>query len=76
LKEAKEGKFLPKSEIKKFSTDIGNFDKIAMDKDLIKKAKSKLIRLELEMALKEYTTLQDEYAKTYSEIESQITSRF
>jgi hypothetical protein len=73
LKEAKEDKLFPKDEIKKFSTDIENFDKIAIDKALIKKAKAKLIKLELEMVLKEYTILQEEYTKTYSEIENQIT---
>jgi hypothetical protein len=72
IKKAKENKLLPKKELKKLSTEIGNFDKIAIDKALIKKAKCKLIRLELEMALNEYTALQNEYAKTYSEIESQI----
>jgi hypothetical protein len=74
LKEAKENKLFPKEEIKKFSTDIENFDKIAIDKALIKKAKAKLIKLELEMALREYTILQGEYTQTYSEIESQVTN--
>lgn len=73
LKEAKEDKLFPKNEIKRFSTDIENFDKIAIDKAFIKKAKAKLIKLELEMILKEYTILQEEYTKIYSEIESQIT---
>jgi hypothetical protein len=73
LKEAKEDKLFPKEELKTLSKDIENFDKITIDKALIKKAKAKLIKLELEMALVEYTSLQDEYTQTYSEIESQIT---
>ncbi len=57
--------------LKKFSNDIDNFDKISNDKALIKKAKAKLIKLELEMALSEYTSLQEEYTQTHSEIENQ-----
>jgi Mg2+/Co2+ transporter CorC len=72
LKEAKENKFIPKDELKLLSKDIANFDKIAIDKALIKKAKAKLIKLELEMALSEYTSLQDEYTQTHSEIEKQV----
>jgi hypothetical protein len=72
LKEAKEDKLISKDERKKFSNDIVNFDKIAADKTLIKKAKAKLIKLELEMALSEYTSLQDEYTQTHSEIENQV----
>jgi len=72
LKEAKEDKLIPKDELKKYSSDIENFDKIYTDKALIKKAKAKLVKLELEMAFSEYTSLQDEYTQTYSEIENQI----
>jgi hypothetical protein len=72
LKEAKENKIIPKKEIKQLSNDIKNFDKIATDKTLIKKAKSRLIKLELEMAPSEYINLQNEYKHTYSEIENQI----
>jgi len=72
LKEAKEDKLISKDERKQFSNDIENFDKIAADKTLIKKAKAKLIKLELEMALSEYTSLQDEYTQTHSEIENQV----
>ena len=72
LKEAKEDKLIPKEELKKFSNDIENFDKISTDKALIKKAKVKLVKLELEMALSEYTSLQEEYTQTHSEIENQI----
>ena len=72
LKDAKEDKLISKDEIKQFSNDIENFDKIATDKTLIKKAKAKLMKLELEMALYEYTSLQDEYTQTYSEIENQV----
>ena len=39
----------------------------------MKKAKAKLIKLELEMALSEYTSLQKEYTQTHSEIENQVT---
>jgi hypothetical protein len=74
LKEAKEDKLFSKEELKKFSNDIDKFDNISLDKSLIKKAKAKLIKLELEMALSEYTKLQEEYTLTYSEIESQITN--
>jgi hypothetical protein len=74
LKKAKEDKLIPKSDIERFSDDIGNFDKITADKTLIKKAKTKLIQLELEMALSEYTSLQDEYTQTYKEIENQVKS--
>jgi hypothetical protein len=73
LKEAKEDKLFSKEELKTLSKDIKNFDKIAIDKALIKKAKAKLIKLELDMALGEYTSLQDEYTQTYSKIESQVT---
>ena len=72
LKEAKEDKIISKDEVKQFSNDIDNFDKISNDKPLIKKAKAKLIKLELEMALSEYTSLQDEYTQTHSEIEKQV----
>jgi hypothetical protein len=72
LKEAKENKLVPKDELKQLSNDIDNFDKIAIDKTLLKKAKTKLIKLELEMALSEYTSLQDEYTQTHSEVEKQI----
>jgi hypothetical protein len=72
LKEAKEDKLISKNELKQFSNDIENFDKISNDKILIKKAKAKLIKLELEMALSEYTSLQDEYTQTHSEIEKQV----
>jgi hypothetical protein len=72
LKEAKEDKLISKDEIKQFSNDIENFDEISPDKALLKKAKVKLIKLELEMALSEYTNLQEEYTQTYSEIENQI----
>jgi len=73
LKKAKEDKLISKDEVKQFSNDIENFDKISNDKALIKKAKAKLIKLELEMALSEYTSLQDEYTQTHSEIEKQVT---
>jgi hypothetical protein len=72
LKEAKEDKLISKVEVKQFSNDIENFDKISNDKALMKKAKAKLIKLELEMALSEYTSLQDEYTQTHSEIEKQV----
>lgn len=72
LKEAKENKLIPKDELKQLSNDIGNFDKLAIDKTLLKKAKAKLVKLELEMALSEYTSLQEEYTQTYSEIENQV----
>ena len=72
LKEAKEDKLISKDELKQFSNDIENFDKLSYDKALIKKAKAKLIKLELEMALSEYTSLQDEYTQTHSEIEKQV----
>jgi hypothetical protein len=74
LKDAKEDKLFKKKELKKYFNDIDNFDKIAMDKALIRKAKAKLIKLELEMAQSEYTILQDEYTQTYSEIEQQINN--
>ena len=73
LKEAKEDKLISKDEVKQFSNDIENFDKISNDKALMKKAKAKLIKLELEMALSEYTSLQKEYTQTHSEIENQVT---
>ena len=72
LKEAKEDKLITKDELKQFSNDIENFDKLSNDKALIKKAKAKLLKLELEMALSEYTSLQDEYTQTHSEIEKQV----
>ncbi len=72
LKEVKEEKLFSKDEIKKFSNDIGNFDKIAIDKDLIKKAKAKIIMLELKMALSEYNSLQEEYTQTHSEIDNLV----
>ena len=72
LKEAKEDKLISKDELKQFSNDIENFDKLSNDKALIKKAKAKLLKLELEMALSEYTSLQDEYTQTHSEIEKQV----
>ena len=72
LKQAKEDKLIPKDEIKQFSDDIENFDKLSNDKSLIKKAKAKLIKLELEMALSEYNSLQEEYTQTHSEIENQV----
>ena len=72
LKEAKEDKLISKNELKQFSKDIENFDKLSNDKALIKKAKAKLIKLELEMALSEYASLQDEYTQTHSEIEKQV----
>ena len=74
LKDAKEDKLFKKKELKKFSDDIENFDKIAVDKALIKKAKAKLIKLKLEMAHNEYIILQDEYKQTYFEIEQQISN--
>jgi hypothetical protein len=74
LKEAKEDKLISKEELKQFSNDIENFDKISTDKTLLKKAKAKLIKLELEMALSEYTSLQEEYTQTHSEIENQINN--
>jgi hypothetical protein len=72
LKEAKKDKLISKDEVKQFSNDIEKFDKISNDKALIKKAKAKLIKLELEIALSEYTSLQDEYTQTHSEIENQV----
>jgi hypothetical protein len=74
LKEAKEDKLISKEELKQFSNDIENFYKISTDKNLIKKAKAKLVKLELEMALSEYTSLQDEYTQTHSEIEKQVNN--
>lgn len=74
LKKAKEDKLISKDEVKQFSSDIENFDKISNDKALIKRAKAKLIKLELEMALSEYTSLQEEYTRTHSEIEKQINN--
>ena len=73
LKQAKENKLIPKDELKQLSNDIDNFDKIAIDKALIKKAKAKLIELELEMALSEYKSLQEEYTQTHAEIENQVS---
>jgi hypothetical protein len=72
LKKAKENKLIPKDERKQFSNDIDNFDKISKDKVLIKKAKAKLIELELGMALSEYKSLQNEYKQTHAEIENQV----
>jgi len=72
LKKAKENKLIPKGVRKQFSLDIENFDKISKDKALIKKAKAKLVELELGMALSEYTSLQEEYTQTHSEIENQV----
>lgn len=72
LKDAKEDKLFNKKELKKFSDDIEEFDKIAMDKAFIKKAKAKLIKLELEMAHSEFAMLNNEYTQTYSEIEQQL----
>jgi len=72
LKQAKENKLIPKDERKQFSLDIENFDKISKDKALIKNAKSKLIELELGMALSEYKNLKEEYTQTHSEIENQV----
>jgi hypothetical protein len=74
LKEAKENKLISKDEIKEFSNNIENFDKIAADKNLIKMAKSKLLKLELEMILSEYNSLQTEYAQVHNEIENQVKS--
>jgi hypothetical protein len=72
LKKAKENKLIPKDEIKQFSNDIENFDKIAKDKALIKKAKAKLIELELGMSLNEYNSLQEEYTQTHTDIKNQV----
>jgi hypothetical protein len=72
LKKAKEDKLVSKDELKQFSNDIENFDKISHDKVLIKKAKAKLIKLELEMAISEYKSLHEEYTQTHSEIENQV----
>ena len=72
LKEAKGEKLLPKDEIKKYAVDIKNFNKITEDKTLIKMAKAKLLKLELEMILSEYDSLQTEYTQIHNEIESQI----
>ena len=74
LKEAKEDKLFSKEELKKFSNNIDNFDNIAIDKSLIKKAKAKLIKLELESAITEFTGLNEDYTKTYTEIEQQINN--
>lgn len=72
LKEAKEKKLISKDELKQLSNDIDNFDKLAIDRALIKKAKIKLLKLELEMALSEYTSLREEFTQTISEIENQV----
>ncbi len=72
LKEAKENKILAKDEIKKYVSDIKNFKIIAEDKTLIKKARAKLIKLELEIMLSEYNSLQTEYTKIHTEIENQV----
>jgi hypothetical protein len=72
LKKAKENKLIPKDERKQFSNDIENFDKIAKDKALIKKAKAKLIELELGMSLSEYNSLQEEYTQTHTDIKNQV----
>jgi hypothetical protein len=37
-------------------------------------AKSKLLKLELEMILSEYNSLQTEYAQVHNEIENQVKS--
>ncbi len=72
LKEAKENKLLAKDEIKKYISDVKNLKIIAEDKILIKKARAKLIKLELEIMPSEYNSLQIEYTQTQTEIENQV----
>ena len=72
LKEAKEDKLLTKDEIKKYLRDVKNFKIIAEDKTLVKKARAKLIMLELETMLSEYNSLQTEYTQIHTEIENQV----
>jgi hypothetical protein len=72
LKEAKKDKLLAKDELKKYTSDIKNFKIIAEDKTLIKEARAKLIKLELENMLSEYSSLQTEYTQTHTEIENQV----
>ncbi len=74
LKEAKADKLLGKDEIKKYVNDVKNFKIIAEDKILIKKARAKLIKLELEIMLTEYNSLQTEYTQTHTEIENQVNT--
>jgi hypothetical protein len=72
LKEAKEDILLTKDEIKKYLSDVKNFKIIAEDKILVKKARAKLIKLELETMLSEYNSLQTEYTQIHTEIENQV----
>ena len=75
LKEAKEDKLLAKDEIKKYVNGVKNFKIIAEDKTLIKEARAKLIKLELENMLSEYNSLRTEYTQTHTEIENQVNER-
>jgi hypothetical protein len=66
LKEAKEDKLLAKDEIKKYVNGVKNFKIIAEDKTLIKEARAKLIKLELENMLSEYKQLTNRiYTNSY-----------
>jgi hypothetical protein len=75
LKEAKENKLFSKNEIKQYASSIENFDKIEEDKTLIKMAKAKLMKLELEITLSEYNNLQNEYTQIHNEIENLVKSK-